>query len=93
MWVWLFLFGAVACVALSGATPVGEVKETSKESLDHHEIHKRQLEVVNAASATSECMAENAVRQSKAVCSYNFLCLFSQFVMLVFQFWRIKWKT
>ena len=56
MQFWLFLFGAVACVALSGATPVGEVKETSEETLDHHEIHKRQLEVVNAASGLSECM-------------------------------------
>ena len=68
MQFWLFLFGAVACVALSGATPVGEVKETNEEPLDHHEIHKRQLEVVNAASGLSECMIENTVRQSMAVC-------------------------
>ena len=77
MRVWLFLFGAVACVALSGATPVGEVKETSEKPLDHHEIHRRQLEVVNAASDTSECMVENAVRHSKAVAMYNFVFVFS----------------
>ena len=57
MQFWLFLFGAVACVALSVATPVGEVKVISEEPLDgHHEIHKRQLEIVNAASDTSECI-------------------------------------
>ena len=44
---------AVACVVLSGATPVAEVKESSEELLEHHEIHKRQ--VVSAASDLSEC--------------------------------------
>ena len=58
MQFWLFLVGAVACVALSGAAPdpAGEVKVISEEPLDHHEIHKRQLEIVNAASGLSKCM-------------------------------------
>ena len=43
-------------MALSGATPVGEVKVISEELLDHHDIHKRQLEIVNAASGLGECM-------------------------------------
>ena len=55
---WLFLFGAVACVALSGATPVGEVKVISEEPLDHHDIHKRQLEIINAASDLSKCIVK-----------------------------------
>ena len=56
MQLWLFLLGAVACVALSGATPIGEVKVISEELEEHHEIHKRQLEILNAASGLSECM-------------------------------------
>lgn len=88
MQVWLFLFGAVACVVLSGATPVAEVKESSEELLEHHEIHKRQ--VVSAASDLSECHDRYTVRQAVCVCVlYSW---FLQYVMLVFQFWRIKWK-
>ena len=67
MQLWVFLFGTVACVALSGATPLAEVKEASEELLDHHEIQKRQLEVVNAASGLSKFMVENTERQSMAV--------------------------
>jgi len=88
--VWLFLFGAVACVVLglSGATPVAEVKESSEELLEHHEIHKRQ--VLSAASDLSECHVRNTVRQ--AVCIRVLYSWFLQYVMLAFQFWRIKWK-
>ena len=65
MQFWLFLFGAVACVALSGAAPVGEVKVISEEPLDgHHEIHKRQLEIVNVASGLSKCMVLLYIMQS-----------------------------
>ena len=58
MQLWLFLLGAVACVALSGAVPIGEVKVISEEpqNAEHHEIHKRQLEIVNAASGLSKCI-------------------------------------
>jgi len=67
MQLWVFLFGTVACVTLSGATPLAEVKGASEELLDHHEIHRRQLEVVNAASSLSKFMVENTERQSMAV--------------------------
>ena len=53
MQFWLLLFGAIACVALSGATPV--VKVTDEDPQVHHDIHKRQLEIVNAASGVSKC--------------------------------------
>ena len=75
MQLWVFLFGTVACVALSGATPLAEVKEASEELLDHHEIQKRQLEVVNAASGLSKFMVENTERQSMEVFTL-FLSLF-----------------
>jgi len=64
-------------LALSGATPLAEVKEASEELLDHHEIHKRQLKVVNAASGLSKFMVENAERQSMAVSFYPFFWSFS----------------
>ena len=53
MQFWLFLFGAVACVALSGAAPdpAGEEKEISEELLDRHDINKCEL-IVNAVSDT-----------------------------------------
>ena len=65
MQLWLFLLGAVACVALSGATPIGEVKVTSEEPEEHHEIHKRQLEILNAASGLSECMEYSYLTMSE----------------------------
>ena len=40
-------------MALSGATP--GVKVTGEDPLVHHDIHKRQLEAVNAASGLSKC--------------------------------------
>ena len=53
MQLWVFLFGTVACVALSGATPLAEVKEASEELLDHHEIHKRQLKCIYGKTPAS----------------------------------------
>jgi len=87
----MFLSGTVACVALSGATPLAEVKEISKELLDHHEIHKCQLEVINAASDLS-----NTDLQVLVCLFLSFILFISflafQFVIFVFRFWRIKWK-
>jgi len=87
MQLWAFLSGTVACVALSGATPLAEVKEISKELLDHHEIHKCQLEVINAASDLSNLMVDNTNMQV-LVCPTDFFLAF-QFVTFVFRFWRI----
>ena len=44
MQLWLFVIGAVACVALSGATPAGgnEKPVVGKEPL-HHLVRKRQF--------------------------------------------------
>jgi len=78
MQLWVFLSGTVACVALSGATPLAEVKEISKELLDHHEIHKCQLEVINAASDLSNLMVDNTDMQV-------LVCLF--FIFYIFLFW------
>ena len=80
MQLWVFLSGTVACVALSGATPLAEVKEISKELLDHHEIHKRQLEVTNAASDLSNLMVDNTDTQV-------LVCLFFIFYFIYLFFW------
>ena len=80
MQLWVFLSGTVACVALSGATPLAEVKEISKELLDHHEIHKCQLEVTNAASDLSNLMVDNIDRQV-------LVCLFFIFYFIYLFFW------
>ena len=80
MQLWAFLSGTVACVALSGATPLAEVKEISKELLDHHEIHKRQLEVTNAASDLSNLMVDNTDTQV-------LVCLFFIFYFIYLFFW------
>ena len=94
MQLWMFLSGTVACVALSGATPLAEVKEISKELLDHHEIHKCQLEVINAASDLSNLKVDNTDMQVLLCLSFIFyfiywLFLAFQFVTFVFRFWRI----
>ena len=78
MQLWVFLSGTVACVALSGATPLAEVKEISKELLDHHEIHKCQLEVTNVASDLSNLMVDNIDTQV-LVCLFLFFILFIYF--------------
>ena len=65
-------------MALSGATPLAEVKEISKELLDHHEIHKCQLEVTNAASDLSNLMVDNIDTQV-LVCLFLFFILFIYF--------------
>ena len=80
MQLWAFLSGTVACVALSGATPLAEVKEIRKELLDHHEIHKCQLEVTNAASDLSNLMVDNINTQV-------LVCLFSIFYYIYLFFW------
>ena len=80
MQLWVFLSGTVACVALSGATPLAEVKEIRKELLDHHEIHKCQLEVTNAASDLSNLMVDNINTQV-------LVCLFSIFYYIYLFFW------
>lgn len=49
MQVWLFVFGALACMGLTGALPVKEEKAVGMESADHH-INKRQLEILNTFS-------------------------------------------
>ena len=94
MQLWKFLSGTVACVALSGATPLAEVKEISKELLDHHEIHKCQLEVINAATDLSNLMVDNTDMQVLVCLFFYFYFFFLafQFVIFVVWFWRIKWK-
>lgn len=60
MQVWLFLFGAVVCVALSEATPGGNEKPVDgKEPLHHHIIRKRQLQAVNDLSGLRKCVKYN----------------------------------
>ena len=76
----MFLSGTVVCVASSGATPLAEVKEISKELLDHHEIHKCQLEVTNAASDLSNLMVDNTDTQV-------LVCLFFIFYFIYLFFW------
>ena len=76
MQLWMFLSGTVACVALSGATPLAEVKEISKELLDHHEIHKCQLEVINAASDLSNLKVDNTDMQVLLCLSFIFYFIY-----------------
>ena len=75
MQLWLFVIGAVACVALSGATPAGgnEKPVVGKEP-SHHHIRKRQLEAVNSLSGLRKCMkARYGMQFANILCSYHYI--------------------